>query len=83
MQNLPIYQDPASGEWEVQFRPYLWTANLDGDIDGIGVGSDLAIAGALGGGYDINDKFALEIMTRYLSVDYENGGFQRQRCVLV
>ena len=67
--------DPHVG---VRFKKYLgkklYMAGA-ADIGGFDIGADLAIAGALGFGYQVRDDLSLEAMVRYLSVDYENGGF--------
>jgi len=46
-----------------------------GDIGGFGVSSDLTwnAFGALG--MDLNERTSVEIGSRYLSVDYQSGGF--------
>lgn len=45
------------------------------DVGGFGVGSDLAIQAGGGIGYQVNERFSMEFLYRYLKTDYENGGF--------
>ena len=39
----PSAQDPNNDGWDIQFRPYIWTANLEGDaaIDGMSMPIDV------------------------------------------
>jgi len=45
------------------------------EIGGFGVGSDLSYQLGAGLGYKINDRFSVEAMYRFMSVDYEEDSF--------
>ena len=69
------WADPHIGiRFKKYFNPKLYAGGFI-DIGGFGVASDFALATALGLGYHVNDSVAMEVLVRYLSVDYSDGGF--------
>ncbi|MFT5408723.1 MAG: hypothetical protein ACI9NC_001433, partial [Verrucomicrobiales bacterium] len=52
-----------------------WHVSARGDVGGFGVNSDLTMNFFGGLGYQMNERTTVELGYRYLSIDYQSGGF--------
>jgi opacity protein-like surface antigen len=53
-----------------------WFASLIGDVGGFGLSSDITWQAFAGVGYQISDRWLLQLGYRALGVDYRSNGFR-------